>query len=39
MMCYAVGYSVEQVRRRLGFAKEPEPAAADITIRPVARRT
>jgi glucosyl-dolichyl phosphate glucuronosyltransferase len=38
MMCYAIGYSIEQIRRRLGFSKEPEPAAVDIRIRPVARR-
>jgi glucosyl-dolichyl phosphate glucuronosyltransferase len=39
MMCYAIGYSVEQVRRRLGFSKDPEPAAVDIRIRPAAGPT
>jgi glucosyl-dolichyl phosphate glucuronosyltransferase len=36
-MCYAVGYSLEQIRLRFGLSKEPEPAA-DVTIRPIARR-
>lgn len=32
MMWYAVGYAVDQIRRRLGLQADPEPAAVDIRI-------
>ncbi|MBA3885837.1 MAG: glycosyltransferase family 2 protein [Acidobacteria bacterium] len=38
MVFYAVGYSGEQVRRWFGLGPKPEPAAVDITIRPVQAR-